>query len=129
MARPRKLITLTVGALVIAGGLLAFVFVAQRNILFPRHLVPTVPDVPAGVEGREVLRLGLDGALLQDGGPPAGRGGVEAWLLPGEGLRADIDSRSALPLHALAVKVDGWNVAEVACPLSSGLSLLEDVAR
>ena len=108
MPRSRKPIAFAVGFAVVAGALVAFLLLAQRSILFPRHMLPRVPDVPAGVEGREILRLGLDGAVIQVGGEPAGSGGVEAWFLPGKGTSADEPGPLLVFAHGNGEVIDLW---------------------
>ncbi len=123
MPRSRKLIPLVVGLALVALGLVALLFLVQRKVLFPRHLIVAVPDVPAGVEGREILRLGLDGTLLQAGGVPAGKGGVEAWFLPGKGVSAASPGPLLVFAHGNGEVIDLW--PEALSPYrAAGVSLL-----
>jgi pimeloyl-ACP methyl ester carboxylesterase len=78
-----------------------YFFLMQRTILFPTHLLPPSPAIPAPLAGREILWVTVDGEA------------VEAWLLWPQAHEPDLTASVPLVVvgHGNGERIDEWGRA------------------
>ena len=110
----KPLVTIIGGALTLYILYCAVLFLAQRRLMYPRHLVqvPSAPVMPPG--GVEMLRVPVSG------------GDVEAWFMPPAHLQPGGRAPAVIFAHGNAEVIDylpgefGW-----LCELGAGVLLVE----